>query len=116
MTKQRVSSFSDLDLSAIQPTTSAPKSNKKELDKVSEESGFTTRHAPVDPIVTKSGQIDGRSLRRSSKTNRLTFAISPAVDSAFRKLALELTPEGQPILPFGDVLAILLEHYRRTSV
>ncbi|WP_336277031.1 hypothetical protein [Bartonella sp. CB178] len=65
--------------------------------------------------LTKSGRIDGRFKRRSSKTNRITFPIRPDVDEEFRTIAEKLTPPGQNLLAFGDVLELLIQHYNNSQ-
>ncbi|MCZ2328954.1 hypothetical protein [Bartonella sp. F02] len=120
MTKERKPTFTTLDnLSTIEPTTKAPKRDKQDIDKIAQQSGFTTRHASFEnskePILTKSGYIDGRSKRRSMKTNRITLAIRPDVDEEFRALAEKLTPPRQNLLTLGDVLQILIHHYNNST-
>ncbi|WP_051018504.1 hypothetical protein [Bartonella queenslandensis] len=119
MIKERKSTFSILNnLSTVEPTTKAPKRDKQEIDKIAQQSGFTTRHAPFDntraPILTKNGHIDGRSKRRSMRTSRITLAIRPDVEQEFRALAEKLTPPEQNLLTLGDVLQILIRHYKDT--
>ncbi|WP_336279627.1 hypothetical protein [Bartonella sp. CB175] len=116
MKKERKSTFQVLnDLSALEPTTKAPKRDKHDIDKIAQQSGFTTRHASFESsklsLLTKSGHIDGRSKRRSMKTNRITFSIRPDVDEEFRALAEKLTPPGQNLLTLGDVLQFLINYY-----
>ncbi|WP_413154803.1 hypothetical protein [Bartonella sp. cb54] len=121
MIKERKSTFQVLnDLSTLEPTTKAPKRDKHDIDKIAQQSGFTTRHASFDAPqmsihLTKSGHVDGRSKRRSLKTNRITFSIRPDVDEEFRALAEKLTPSGQNILTLGDVLEFLIHHYKSSQ-
>ncbi|MCZ2204489.1 hypothetical protein [Bartonella sp. A05] len=117
MIKTRKSTFEVLDnLSNLEPKTKAPRRDKQDIDKIAQQSGFTTRHASFsnqeDPILTKSGHVDGRFKRRSLKINRITLAIRPDVDAEFRALAEELTPPGQNLLTLGDVLQLLIRHYK----
>ncbi|UTO27667.1 hypothetical protein [Bartonella harrusi] len=119
MTKERKPTFTILDnLSTVEPTTKAPKRDKQDIDKIAQQSGFTTRHASFEdlkePILTKSGHVDGRSKRRSMRTNRITLAIRPDVDEEFRALAEKLTPPGQNLLTLGDVLQILIRSYNNS--
>ncbi|WP_435896236.1 hypothetical protein ACRPOS_009285 (plasmid) [Bartonella heixiaziensis] len=116
MIKERKPTFSVLNnLSTVEPTTKAPRRDKQDIDKIAQQSGFTTRHASFenskDPILTKSGGIDGRSKRRSVRTNRITLAIRPDVDEEFRALAEKLTPPGQNLLTLGEVLQFLIRYY-----
>ncbi|WP_332066263.1 hypothetical protein [Bartonella sp. CB189] len=120
MPKERKATFQILeDLSTLKPITKAPKREKHDIDEIAQQSGFTTRHAPLQSEknsinLTKSGHIDGRSKRRSLKTNRITFSIRPDVDEKFRALAEQLTPSGQNLLTLGDVLEILIQHYNNS--
>ncbi|EJF88033.1 hypothetical protein [Bartonella melophagi] len=120
MIKERKSTFSALnDLHNLKPMTKAPKREKQDIDKIAQQSGFTTRHASYgnlrEPILTKSGSIDGRSRRRSLKTNRITLSIRPDVDEEFRMLAEKLTPPGQDLLTLGDVLQFLIDYYNNSE-
>ncbi|GAA4666781.1 hypothetical protein [Bartonella pachyuromydis] len=116
MVKERKATFSNLNnLSDVEPTTQALKRNKEEIDKIAQQSGFTTRHASFDsskePISAQSSHIDGRFKRRSVKTSRITMTVRPDIDEKFRALAEELTPDGEDLLTFGDVLRILIDFY-----
>ncbi|WP_273755861.1 hypothetical protein [Bartonella sp. MM73XJBT.G] len=62
-------------------------------------------------VLARSSYIDGRFKRRSVKTSRITMTVRPDVDEKFRALAEELTPEGEDLLTFGDVLRFLIDFY-----
>lgn len=82
----------------LQPFTKAQKVDEKELGKISQNNGFTTRHG-VEP---KRGS--GRR-QRSLKTARLTLALEPEVKDNFWSLADELNEDG------GDLLNRLIQAY-----
>ncbi|WP_254475475.1 hypothetical protein [Bartonella sp. B1098] len=45
------------------------------------------------------------------KTSRITMTVRPDIDEKFRALAEKLTPEGEDLLTFGDVLRFLIDFY-----
>jgi len=120
MTKERAL----MNFGSVKPTTKVPKGPTEELTRIGEASGFTTRHAPApaavdvketDKILTKSGRVDGRSLRCGAKTNCLNVAVKPEVEQVLWAIAEELTPEGQKLMALGDVLESVIGIYRRHS-
>ncbi|MCL6230271.1 hypothetical protein [Bartonella bilalgolemii] len=120
MIKEHKPTFSILNnLSTLEPTTKALKRNKQDIDKIAQQSGFTTRHGSFEKVkefvLTKSGSVDGRSKRRSMRTNRITLAVRPEVDEEFRALAEKLTPPGQNLLTLGDVLQFLIHFYNNSG-
>ncbi|MCV9910174.1 hypothetical protein OIV19_21500 [Brucella sp. HL-2] len=111
MSRERASL--NLDLEAFKPRAPTNVVPTEELERMAEEAGFSTRHAP-QPILPKTEiavtkpkklkMIDGRRRRKSTKTAQLNIAVAPEDKNRFWELADKLD-----LIAGGDVMAYLLD-------